>query len=239
MNKNIVYKALVKEIIRDNNEGIKKVILENLDGNKFILPGSEIEGKMHWTLREKQLVDFVHINESIVSSKKAMPIRRNIIISQLKSEEGTSGIVKKIHSWGATLSIKGVICAIDNSDFSEDHTTVGCVYNVGDEIKGLILNKITGNQVIIVKFKEKYKSNLELNQNFLKEGNLIYGVVKNIKKFENTGTMGCFIGIPGDRDMLTRLPAFDVIEGDRVVCKIKKVNMKKEQIKGKIIKIIA
>ncbi|WP_296644636.1 hypothetical protein [Romboutsia sp. 13368] len=165
----------------------------------------------------------------------AIPIKRKIVINRLKKGTIDSCMVTDVKEWGAFVSIMGISCILRNCDFSEDITSVKDVYKKGDIIKGIKFRKISSKDRISLELREKYFNKHSLNKRNLKSGNIVLGMIRNIKEEQNR----CFVGVSKGFDLLANIPVEqNISEGQKVVCKITKVELDGYGVRGKIIKII-
>lgn len=169
-----------------------------------------------------------------IELKDTMEKRKNEIIDKLKNNEISNAKITKIINRGAYLSIHGVNGLIRNCDFSNDYTAIKDVYKQGDIIEGIEFRKISKSGRICVKSKVKYESQCPICENDLKKGNLVIGIVKEVLK------ESCFVGAIKGIDMLCNSNEIckTDLEGCRVVCKIKKVNIDEGILRGSIVEIL-
>jgi len=227
----------VIKIIKNNYGKIETVLIKKENGEEYLLPGQEIGIRLHSRIKEGHHLDFVILHNNIVSIKKALPLKREIVLDKLNSDEGSTGIIKDIYSWGAHISIDGYICIMENADFSQDHTTIGCVYKEGDILSSLKLVRITSNGFIHVAPEVKYKCDINLDSSLIKKGTKVFGIVKNIKKFDNKDELYCFVGVPSKIQLLAKMPNFEVKEDDMVICQVKKIDEESGVLRGKILQV--
>lgn len=236
MNTYIMKKALIKEVVFDEFNEIDYIKIFNSNENKELIVKSEELGSVNKnTCRKNSLVDYVQINDKQASFKRAIPIKRKRVISGLINEKINSCIVTDTKEWGAFVSIMGISCVLRNCDFSNDLTAVRDIYKKGDIIEGIKFRKISSKDRISLQMKEKYTNPHSLSQKSLKKGNLVLGMIRNVKKEQNR----CFIGISKSFDLLASIPNEETIyEGQKVICKITGINPQGYGIRGKILKIL-
>ncbi|MGL5329448.1 MAG: hypothetical protein ACRDD7_09270 [Peptostreptococcaceae bacterium] len=155
-------------------------------------------------------------------------------IEKIKSNEITSAKITKIINKGAYLSINGINALIRNCDFSKDYTCIGDIYSEGDIIENIEFKKISKSGRVCVKSKVMYESDCPIDYRDLKRGNLVIGIIKEIIN------ESCFVGVINGIDMLCNAQDLgsEDVKGCRVVCKIKKVNLKNGILRGSILDII-
>ena len=232
----IMKKALMKNIVLDELNNLDYIEIFNANEDKTLRVYGDEAGSINFNnCRLNSLVDYVEIEDGIASFRFAIPIKRKIVINGLQNGTIDSCIVTDVKAWGAFVSIMGISCLLRNCDFSDDTTSVKDVYSNGDTINGIKFRKISSKDRISLELVEKYSNKHSLNKNNLKKGNLILGMIRNIKEEQNR----CFVGISKGFDLLSHIPeGVNVSEGQKVVCKITGVELDGYGIRGKIIKII-
>lgn len=237
MCKKQLHSGKVIKLDLDEFNKIERAIVETEKGKKYILPRSEINVSLLSKLKEGYSLYFVILHDNVISIKKTLCLRREKVLESLNSSEGASGNITAIYSWGAHVSIYGYTCSLLNSEFSIDNTTVGSIHKEGDLLTKLKLVKITSSKNIYVSPIKKYKSSINLDSRFIKKGTKVLGIVKNIKKFQNQDKLVCFVGIPGELNLLARMPAFSLKEDDKVVCEVKKIDESSGILRGRILEV--
>ena len=232
----IMKKALIQNIVLDNSNNIDYIEIFDANGNKTFKVYSEEMGSVNINnCRINSLVDYVEVSRELASFRLAIPIKRKIVISGLKKGTIDSCIVTDVKEWGAFVSIMGISCILRNCDFSDDSTAVKDVYKKGDIIYGIKFRKISSKDRISLELKEKYFNKHSLNKRNLKSGNIVLGLIRNIKEEQNR----CFVGVSKGFDLLANIPVDQkIFEGQKVVCKITKVELDGYGVRGKIIKVI-
>lgn len=236
MYKYIMKKALIQDIVFDEFDKVDYINIFNANENKYLKVYSEEIGSISInTFRKNSLVDYVEINKEEASLKKAIPIKRKIVLHGLKNEKITSCMVTDTKEWGAFVSIMGISCVLRNCDFSNDLTAVKDIYKKGDTIEGIRFRKVSSKERISLEMKEKYTNPHSLSVKSLKKGNIVLGMVRNVKQDQNR----CFVGISKEFDLLSSIPAGEKLsEGQKVVCRISGVNLDGYGIRGKILSIL-
>ena len=236
MDKCIMKKALIQNIVFDEFDKIDYINIFNANENKYFRVYSEEMGSINInTCRKNSLVDYVEIDEDKASFKRAIPIKRKIVLHGLKNDKIKSCIVTDTKEWGAFVSIMGISCILRNCDFSNDATAVRDIYKKGDIIEGVKLRKISSKERISLEMREKYTNPHSLSEKSLKKGNIILGMIRNVKQDQNR----CFVGISKGFDLLSSIPNDEkVTEGQKVVCRITGVNLEGYGIRGKILKVL-
>ena len=233
-------KGLGRAVYFDENKKEEVLLVENMNKNNretVVIPKSEIgENKNLYALVGK-LVDYVNIDEpGFASMKKAMPVKREILLSRFERGEILSGRITSIQRWGACLTINGVSCLIRNCDFASDYSTIADVYKEGDMIDGLKLRKVSETERISLEKVEKYENPHAVDLSNIKSGAVILGTVRNVKPF------GCFVAVAnGNIDALCPVPQDEEIEeGMKVKCRLTNVDLESDErkIRGKIESII-
>lgn len=233
-------KGLGRAVYFDENKKEEVLLVENMNKNNretVVIPKSEIgENKNLYALVGK-LVDYVNIDEpGFASMKKAMPVKREILLSRFERGEILSGRITSIQRWGAFLTINGVSCLIRNCDFASDYSTIADVYKEGDMIDGLKLRKVSETERISLEKVEKYENPHAVDLSNIKSGAVILGTVRNVKPF------GCFVAVAnGNIDALCPVPQDEEIEeGMKVKCRLTNVDLESDErkIRGKIESII-
>ena len=149
MYKYIMKKALIQDIVFDEFDKVDYINIFNANENKYLKVYSEEIGSISInTFRKNSLVDYVEINEEEASLKKAIPIKRKIVLHGLKNEKITSCMVTDTKEWGAFVSIMGISCVLRNCDFSNDLTAVKDIYKKGDTIEGIRFRKVSSKERI-------------------------------------------------------------------------------------------
>ena len=158
-----------------------------------------------------------------------------MVLNGLKNEKIKSCMVTDTKEWGAFVSIMGISCILRNCDFSNDATAVRDVYKKGDIIEGVKLRKISSKERISLEMKEKYTNPHSLSERNLKKGNIILGMIRNVKEEQNR----CFVGISKGFDLLASIPNGEkVYEGQKVICMITGVNLEGYGVRGRILNIL-
>ena len=105
----------------------------------------------------------------------------------------------------------------------------------GDIIEGVKLRKISSKERISLEMKEKYTNPHSLSERNLKKGNIVLGMIRNVKEEQNR----CFVGISKGFDLLASIPNGEKIsEGQKVVCMITGVNLEGYGVRGRILNIL-
>ena len=236
MDKGIMKKALISDIVFNESNKINYIDIFNANEDKHFRVYNEEIGSINVnTCRRNSLVDYVEIDTNIASFKRAIPIKRKIVLSGLNNGSISSCMVTDIKEWGAFVSIIGISCVLRNCDFSNDASAVGDVYKKGDIIEGIKLRKISSKERISLEMKEKYINPYSLSKRSLKKGNMVLGMIRNIKEEQNI----CFVGISKGFDLLANIPNGEIVyEGKKVICKITGVDFDGYGIRGKILKVL-
>lgn len=236
MSKDIMKKALIETIGHDEFENIRYVDIFNASENKYFRVYSDEIGSINInTCRKHSLVDYVEVEEGIASFKRAIPIKRKIVIKGLMNGSISNCTVSDTKEWGVFVSIMGISCVLRNCDFSNDATAVRDIYKKGDIIEGIKFRKISSKDRISLEMKEKYTNPHSLSKKNLRKGNLVLGMIRNIKEEQNR----CFVGISKGFDLLSNIPSGErVYEGQKVVCRITGVDLDGFGIRGKIMKVL-
>ena len=224
MDKYIMKKALIKNIVFDEFNKVDYINIFNANENKYLRVYSEEMGSINInTCRKHSLVDYVEIDDIKASFKRAIPIKRKIVLQGLKNDKIKSCMVTDTKEWGAFVSIMGISCVLRNCDFSNDATAVRDIYKKGDIIEGVKLRKISSKERISLEMKEKYTNPHSLSERNLKKGNIILGMIRISKGF----------------DLLASIPNGEKIsEGQKVVCMITGVNLEGYGVRGRILNIL-
>lgn len=233
-------KGLGRAVYFDENKKEEVLLVENMNKNNretVVIPKSEIGENKNLYVLVGKLVDYVNIDEpGFASMKKAMPVKREILLSRFERGEILSGRITSIQRWGAFLTINGVSCLIRNCDFASDYSTIADVYKEGDMIDGLKLRKVSETERISLEKVEKYESPHVVDFSNIKSGAVILGTVRNVKPF------GCFVAVAnGNIDALCPVPQDEEIEeGMKVKCRLTNVDLESDErkIRGKIESII-
>ena len=233
-------KGLGRAVYFDENKKEEVLLVENMNKNNretVIIPKSEIGDNKNLNSLIGKLVDYVDIDESgFASMKKAMPVKREILLNRFAKGEILSGRITNIQRWGAFLTINGVSCLIRNCDFASDYSTISDVYKEGDMIDGLKLRKVSETERISLEKVEKYESPNAVDLSNIKSGSVILGTVRNVKPF------GCFVAVAnGNIDALCPVPQdTEIEEGMKVRCRLTNVDLESDErkIRGKIESVI-
>ena len=233
-------KGLGRAVYFDDARKEDVLLVENMNENSretVIIPRSEIGDNKNLQSLVGKLVDYVDADEvGIASMKKAMPVKRKMLLSRFENGEVLSGRVTSIQRWGAFLTINGVSCLIRNCDFASDYSTIADVYREGDIIDGLKLRKVSETDRISLEKVEKYESPHAVDLSNIKSGSVILGTVRNVKPF------GCFVAVAnGNIDALCPVPQdTEIEEGMKVKCRLTNVDLESDErkVRGKIESII-
>lgn len=94
MDKCIMKKALIQNIVFDEFDKIDYINIFNANENKYLRVYSEEMGSINInTCRKHSLVDYVEIDDIKASFKRAIPIKRKIVLHGLKNEKIKSCMV--------------------------------------------------------------------------------------------------------------------------------------------------
>lgn len=233
-------KGLGRAVYFDENKKEEVLLVENMNKNNretVIIPKSEIGDNKNLHNLIGKLVDYVDIDEvGFASMRKAMPVKREILLNRFDKGEILSGRITNIQRWGAFLTINGVSCLIRNCDFASDYSTISDVYKEGDIIDGLKLRKVSETDRISLEKVEKYESPHAVDLSNIKSGSIILGTVRNVKPF------GCFVAVAnGNIDALCPVPQdTEIEEGMKVKCRLTNVDLESDErkIRGKIESVI-
>lgn len=235
-------KGLGRAVYFDENRKEDILLVENMNKNNretVIIPRSEIGDNKNLHSLVGKLVDYVDVEneEGVASMRKAMPVKREILLSRFAKGEVLSGRITSIQRWGAFLTINGVSCLIRNCDFASDYSTVADVYKEGDMMDGLVLRKVSETERISLEKLEKYENPYAVDLSNIKSGAVILGTVRNVKPF------GCFVAVAnGNIDALCPVPQDEEIEeGMKVKCRLTNVDLESDErkIRGKIESVIS
>lgn len=180
-----------------------------------------------------QLID---VNEKdgwlLGSTKKIKEKEFDRLHMQLKEGKTFQAKVTKILRYGAYLVIGDTSVQMLNKDFAEDHTTIGDILNIGDNIE-VRFNRITENKNLRVEPLVKYKNEVSVSLADMEPDQVVLGTVRNIKKW------GIFVRIAPNLDALCSIPThLEVREGDKVSFKITQVLTEEKRIRGKIVRLV-
>lgn len=181
----------------------------------------------------KFVITEVREDGTIIGSRKLVKeFERDELIKRLEAGEEFDAKIVHLLPFGAYLNIHGTIVILKNIDFALDHTTVKDKYKIGDVIK-VKLNKITSSKKIHVEAVEKYCNPTKVDFSTFEKGQVVSGTIKTIKPF------ACFVCVAPNLDVLVPVPdEFEVIEGTKVLVKIKTVDPENERLRGKILKTV-
>ena len=88
MDKCIMKKALIQNIVFDEFDKIDYINIFNANENKYLRVYSEEMGSINInTCRKHSLVDYVEIDDIKASFKRAIPIKRKMVLNGLKMKK--------------------------------------------------------------------------------------------------------------------------------------------------------
>ena len=165
-----------------------------------------------------------------LSRKEAQEILRPEAMEELESGAVVGAKVVNILPYGAYLEYKGVSGLLKNTDFSNDHTAIEDVLNLGDIIN-VKLRNISESGKIYFEVVEKYSNPTVVDFDIFERNQVVLGTIKNIKPF------GAFVNIAPGLDALCPIPTTrEIEEGMKVAVRITKVDKEKERVRGKIVR---
>lgn len=224
------------------NESLKTDILVlDLEGTIGIITKEEAEIESNL----KSLVSFVGQEVSFVvlsveaeknlvfgSRKAAQAIQKEGVIDRLANGEVFKGTVINVLNYGAYIDIGGVSGLLKNVDFSEDYVTVGDVLSAGDEIL-VKLKKVSSNDKIVFEAVEKHEVKGGMSIDMFEPNQVVLGTIRNVKAW------GAYVRIATSLDALCPIPpTMEIEEGLKVQFKIQQVDIEKNRVRGKILRII-
>ena len=87
MDKCIMKKALIQNIVFDEFDKIDYINIFNANENKYLRVYSEEMGSINInTCRKHSLVDYVEIDDNKASFKRVIPIKRKMVLNGIKTE---------------------------------------------------------------------------------------------------------------------------------------------------------
>lgn len=227
------------KMVKYDEELETDILLIDLGNIKGIIKREEVDMDVEW----KSLVGFVgreidfvikeideENNRVFLSRKDAQEILRPSAMEELESGAVVGAKVVNILPYGAYLEYKGVSGLLKNTDFSNDHTAIEDVLNLGDIIN-VKLRNISESGKIYFEVVEKYSNPTVVDFDIFERNQVVLGTIKNIKPF------GAFVNIAPGLDALCPIPTTrEIEEGMKVAVRITKVDKEKERVRGKIVR---
>lgn len=222
------------------NKYLKKEVLIVTSKQKTVaIPSDEIDVEKEWDSllgfvgRQIQYIVTSETDDLIIASRKEVQLlKRDDILTRLKSGECMSAKVINTLKYGAYLEIDGVLTVLlKNTDFSSGFIAIKEVLRKGDTIKVKIKNPSQQNK-ILVEAVEKYTPNTDKYYDKLEPEMIITGVIKTLRPDM------CFVNLFPGVDGLASIPFhLDLDEGIKVDFEIKKVDKINKKIRGKVVSI--
>lgn len=217
------------------------ILLMDLDGLRGVVKRENVDYQMNW----KSLVGFIgrdiyyvvekvdEKNKTVFCSRKtAQEMVEEDIINRLKDGEAFEATVSGIVKYGAYVDIQGIYALLKNSDFSDDHVSVGQVLGVGDVI-GVTLKEASETNKLSVEPIEKYVLKTVLKFDSFERDQVVLGTVNGIKPW------GAYVTIAPGLDALCPIPPTgEIEEGTKVSFRITQVQEDKQRVRGKILRIL-
>lgn len=218
-----------------------EILLMDLDGVRGIIKKEEVDYQMEW----RSLVGFIGREISYIvteideekeiiycSRKQAQEAVEEEIINRLKDAEVFTGTITGIVKYGAYVEIEGIYALMKNTDFSDDHVSIGDVLNVGDKIK-VRLQKISINNRLTVEPIKKYELKTIMKFDSFERDQVVLGIVNGIKPW------GAYVTIAPGLDALCPIPPTgEIEEGTKVSFRITQVQEDTQRIRGKILRVL-
>lgn len=230
-----------------------KVIVSNIENyGAFVDLGNDIEGFLHiseisWDKNIKHPKEYISKNQELevevieidpekkrlrVSLKNLMAKPFDNFAKEYKVGDIVKGKITSITAFGAFVKIGSIEGLLHNEDSSWDRN-VKCkdLFKVGDEIEVKIIRMDTQNQKISLSLRELAKSPIQEYAKSHKTGDIVRGVIKDIKDF------GIFVSLQDNVDALIHkedISAKDLENlklGDEVEAAISVIDEKKNRIR--------
>ena len=210
-------------------------------GKRILIPASELElfsirGNLnHYVGQSVTFVEYRFDAKRQLHIGSCRPVKvqqREQLIEKLEAGQTFEATVVKFVYFGAYLVIDGVRVTLRNQDFSDDYTTVGDIYEVGDCLK-VRLQRINQNRKINVEAIDRHQTTSSITIADFEPQTVVYGLIRSIKSW------GCFVNIAPNLDAICPIPSqFKVSEGMKVAFKINQVRISESKVRGKIVRII-
>lgn len=240
MNEKEILKGLVV-LTQHDDELETEVLVMDFDGTKGIIKKEDVDYQIEWN----SLVGFVgreisyiikevdeENNRIFCSRKEAQELVEDEIVEKLNNGETLTATITRILKYGAYVEIEGIYALLKNSDFSDDHVSVGDIMGVGDTIDVKLL-KISENDKLIVEPVEKYVLKTVMKFDNFERDQVVLGVVNGIKPW------GAYVTIATGLDALCPIPPTgEIEEGSKVSFRITQVQEDKKRVRGKILRIL-
>ena len=240
-----VLKGTVKLVEENNNKhqnkyGTDILQLELTNGLKGIIKREDLDVRVI----KQSLVPYVgkqvrfvikEIEEDgtlICSRKEVKEAQRDELIKKLEAGEQFDAKITHIERFGAYCNIEGTSVVLRNMDFSEDHTIISDIYQVGEPIK-VKLHKVASTKRILVEAVDKYCNPTSVDFDTFAPNQVVYGRIRTIRVW------GCYVCIAPGLDALAPIPDdMNIEEGMTVLLRTTKVMPEERRIRGKVISII-
>lgn len=234
-----ILRGVVKMVYFDETLGTDVLALD-LDGMRGIIVKEEVDSEIEL----KSLVNFLgrEINFVVIavdkaeiycSRAKAQQLQKEDTMKRILNYEEVEGQIINILEFGAYVDVNGVSGLLKNIYFAEDYTTVKDIHSFGDRIK-VRLKKISENGNLVFEAVEKYTAPTIIDISKLSRDQVILGVIRDIKP---SGEV--FVQIGPNLDALCGVPFEGELEEDKFVqVKLTKVDLEKNRVRGKILKVL-
>lgn len=234
-----ILKGVVKMVYFDETLGTDVLALD-LDGMRGIITKEEVDSEIEL----KSLVNFLgrEINFVVIavdkaeiycSRAKAQQLQKEDTMRRILNHEEVEGQIINILEFGAYVDVDGVSGLLKNIYFADDYTTVKDIHTFGDRIK-VRLKKISENGNLVFEAVNKYTAPTIIDISKLSRDQVILGVIRDIKP---SGEV--FVQIGPKLDALCGVPFEGEIDEDKFVqVKLTKVDLEKNRVRGKILKVL-
>lgn len=218
-----------------------EILLMDLDGVEGIIKKEDLDYQMEW----RSLVSFMgreiqyvvkeideENNRIFCSRKEAQELIEESIIERLKNAEVFRATITGIVNYGAYVEMEGIYGLLKNTDFSDDHVSVGDVLKMGDTIDVKLL-KVSVNNRLTVEPVRKHVLKTVMKFDYFERDQVVLGTVNGVKPW------GAYVTIAPGLDALCPIPPTgEIEEGSKVSFRITQVQEDEKRVRGKILRVL-
>ncbi len=238
-----IVKGIVRVVQKASYKKDEDILIVSCGKKKVYIPESEVSLPLGQSLSSlvgqeiEMIITLAPTDVPIIygSHKAVIAKKQKPEIDKLKSGAVVEGTIVRLLDYGAYVSVGsyGLNGLLKNVDFSDAAIAIKDVCRVGETIN-VVLSSISSKGNIHLKAAEKYVADDAFTIDDFEEDQLVYGTVVSVKTF------AVYVRIAPLLDVMCPLPknVSDVVEGQKMLVRIRSINEDEGKIRGFIVRAI-
>lgn len=238
-----IVKGTVRVVQKAAYKGDEDVLIVACAGRKVHIMASEVSLPLGQSLSNlvgqeiEMIITLAPEDVPIIyaSHKAVVAMKQKPELDRLKSGAIVEGTIVRLLNYGAYVSVGsyGLNGLLKNVDFSDGAIRMQDVCHTGDKIR-VRMTSISKNGLIHLEAAEKYVVDDAFTIDDFEPHQLVYGTIVDVK------TYGVYVRIAPLLDALCPIPDFvdDVIEGHKVLIRIKSIKEDEGKVRGTIYRFL-